>query len=63
MIIYKDMYIVYKKTEINSIEQNELEDTTEYGEFIPSFYKWNTLEGQKRVVEKLQNITDPKKKK
>ena len=54
---------IENKTEFNSIEEQELEDTTEYGEFIPSFYQWNTLDGQKKVVNRLQNITDSKKQK
>lgn len=32
------------------------EDATEYGEFIPSFDSWLTLEEQKRNAEYLANI-------
>ena len=33
------------------------EDSTKYGEFISSFFTWKTPEKQKKVVEKLENIT------
>ena len=42
--------------DISSIEVGE--DTTKYGEFISSFFDWNTLTEQKRKAEKLENITD-----
>ena len=40
------------KTEIGNIE-----DTTKYGEFISSFFAWNTLDGQKEKAKKLENLT------
>ncbi len=49
-----------RKTDFNSVEKIDVEDATEYGEFIPSFYQWNTLEDQKKIVNRLQNITDKK---
>ena len=42
--------------DVSSIEVGE--DTTKYGEFISSFFDWNTLNEQKRKAEKLENITD-----
>lgn len=33
------------------------EDATEYGEFISSFFAWETLQGQKEKVKKLENVT------
>lgn len=33
------------------------EDTTNYGEFISSYFAWITLEKQKEEAEKLENIT------
>ena len=33
------------------------EDTTEYGEFISSYFAWVSLPEQKEKVEKLQNMT------
>ncbi len=46
-----------------SEERREKEDVTKYGEFIPSAFGWDTLEGQKKEVEKLENITNKNKKK
>ena len=39
------------------------EDITKSGEFISSFFSWNTLEGQKEKVRELENIAKPKKEK
>ena len=33
------------------------EDSTNYGEFISSYFAWLTLEKQKNEAEKLENIT------
>lgn len=33
------------------------EDTTKYGEFIPSYFAWLTLEKQKEIANKLSEIT------
>ena len=33
------------------------EDKTKYGEFISSFFKWKTLDKQKDIAKKLENIT------
>ena len=33
------------------------EDSTKYGEFISSYFRWMNLEEQKENVEKLENIT------
>ena len=44
-----------KTMDISSIEVGE--DATKYGEFISSFFDWNTLENQKKKVNKLENIT------
>lgn len=33
------------------------EDATKYGEFISSFFNWNSLTEQKKKAEKLENIT------
>ena len=32
------------------------EDETKYGEFISSYFAWITLEGQKEIAKKLENI-------
>lgn len=47
-----------KKEDIMDVSSMEVgEDATKYGEFISSFFEWNTLAGQKRKAEKLENIT------
>lgn len=33
------------------------EDTTQYGEFISSYFAWLTLERQKEIADKLENST------
>lgn len=38
------------------MEENE-EEKTKYGEFIPSYFAWLTLEKQKKIADKLSNIT------
>ena len=38
--------------------KREKEDATKYGEFIPSYFVWKTLEEQKEISDKLANITD-----
>lgn len=48
-----------KKEKIMDVSSMEVgEDATKYGEFISSFFEWNTLTGQKRKAEKLENITN-----
>lgn len=37
------------------------DDATEYGEFVPSYDHWVSLDEQKRIVKKLENITKKKK--
>ena len=41
--------------------KKEKEDTTQYGEFISSYFAWQTLEEQKKKANKLANITDKEK--
>ena len=36
------------------------EDTTQYGEFISSYFAWVSLPEQKNIVNKLENITKDK---
>ena len=33
------------------------EDTTKYGEFIPSYFSWLTLDEQKEIANRLSKIT------
>lgn len=51
-----------KKNKFNE-EMGKIEDTTKYGEFISSYFGWNTLEGQKEKVKDLENMTKNKKEK
>ena len=45
-----------KRTNDTYSEKNK-EDTTKYGEFIPSFHEWIPIEKQKSKAEYLENIT------
>ena len=57
------MNIFYKNT--NNIIGDNMKRYSRYknntGEFIPSFYKWKTPEEQKRIANRLANITKSKK--
>ena len=44
----------------NKNEENE--DSTKYGEFISSFFNWQTLDGQKKRASELENMTKSNKK-
>ena len=45
----------YKKRKNEKKER--IEDTTKYGEFIPSCFNWTTLENQKEKTKELENMT------
>ena len=40
------------------MENNE--DSTKYGEFVSSFFAWETPEEQKKIVDKLEKVTKDK---
>lgn len=42
----------------NKKTNKEKEDTTKYGEFISSYFAWKTPEQQKKIANKLADITD-----
>lgn len=42
-------------------EEERREDTTKYGEFVCSTYRWLPIEVQKEKAEKLSTITDKSK--
>ena len=42
-------------------KEKKKEDTTKYGEFVPSLDHWIPIEKQKQKAEKLANITKNKK--
>lgn len=46
-----------KKKIREKIEYEIGEDTTEYGEFISSYFAWIPLEEQKKRASRLENIT------
>lgn len=46
----------YRKSKIED-EKTNLEDSTKYGEFVPSFFNWMTLDEQKNRSEELNNMT------
>ena len=46
------------KKENKNDKQNE--DTTKYGEFISSFFNWQTLKGQKNRAKELDEMTKGK---
>lgn len=48
------------KTENQQVE-DEIEDATEYGEFISSYFAWVSLKEQKKKVDKLENIEEKSK--
>lgn len=41
----------------DNIKKEKIEDTTKYGEFIPSYFAWIGTNEQKDIVEKLEKIT------
>lgn len=42
--------------------EEEIEDTTRYGEFVTSYFAWVPMSKQKENVEKLENITKKREK-
>lgn len=42
------------------IENEEVEDTTKYGEFISSYFVWLTPEKQKNKAKEMNNMTKKK---
>jgi len=41
-------------------DEEKIEDTTKYGEFVSSYFAWLTLDGQKERARKLDEITKNK---
>ncbi|MCR5145774.1 MAG: hypothetical protein K6B70_00265 [Clostridia bacterium] len=44
-------------------EDDEMEDTTKYGEFVSSYFAWLTLDGQKERANDLDKMTKKRKDK
>ena len=52
-----------KNNEKDKKKNHEIgEDSTQYGEFVSTFFTWKTPKEQKKVVEKLENITKKEEK-
>ena len=47
-----------RKKQIKFTKEEIGEDVTQHGEFISSFFGWETLEQQKKRVDKLEDITE-----
>ena len=43
------------------MDEKKKENTTKYGEFVPSFNKWISIDEQKEKAKKLADITFYKK--
>lgn len=50
------------KDETKKYGEEEVEDTTKYGEFVTSYFAWVPMSKQKENVEKLENITKKREK-
>lgn len=44
-------------------DEDEIEDSTKYGEFVSSYFAWLTLDGQKQRAKELDDKTKSQKKK
>lgn len=52
-----------KKKTIDHNWDDEQRGTSKYGEFVPSYFCWNTQQEQKEKAEWLGNITNEKQRK
>ena len=43
-------------------DEDEIEDSTKYGEFVSSYFAWLTLDGQKERADNLDKMTKKRKK-
>ncbi|MBR3673314.1 MAG: hypothetical protein IKN65_03335 [Clostridia bacterium] len=41
-------------------DDDEIEDSTKYGEFVSSYFAWLTLDGQKERAKELDKMTKNK---
>ena len=59
-IIFQKWLLI--KDDKNKENKNMMEeDSSKYGEFISSYFAWKTLDEQKKISEKLADITEDKK--
>lgn len=45
---------------MNNDDDDEIEDSTKYGEFVSSYFAWLTLDGQKERAKELDKMTKNK---
>ena len=48
--------------ELEKHGEEEIEDTTKYGEFVTSYFAWVPMSKQKENVKRLENITKKREK-
>ena len=51
----------HKKVNIKLGMEEFGEDGTKYGEFVPSYFTWVSLEDQKYIAKQLEDMTDEDK--
>ncbi len=44
-------------------DEDDIEDSTKYGEFVSSYFAWLTLDGQKERANRMSKMTDEKEAK
>lgn len=44
------------------MEKKSKKNVTKYGEFVPTFFAWTGLDRQKKIVERLENISKKENK-
>ncbi len=54
--------IIENKEKSIKYGEEDVEDTTRYGEFVTSYFAWVPMSKQKENVEKLENITKKREK-
>ena len=58
--IWYTFFEVVFLSEKNRKDTTNKDNTTEYGEFISSYFAWMSLDKQKEEADKLSNITEDK---
>ncbi len=53
----------FLRGDLMNYEDDEMEDTTKYGEFVSSYFAWLTLDGQKERANDLDKMTKKRKDK
>ena len=50
----------FKEVIIMDEKKEKGEDATKFGEFVSSFFAWKTLDKQKEIARKLEDVTKEK---